>query len=1509
MTEEGEELNPKLGELIKTLTGVDLTDANGEFRSTYDILVEIGEQFDKLGSKEQALLLEEIAGKNQANTLSAIFKNLQQIPKAYETLQDSAGSAAKEQEAYVESLSGKINSLQQNISGIWNDLVNRGAVGSGIDMLNGVVSAVRNVMDAFGSLNSIVGAVAFGFAAFTEKGRSMISSIVEMTPGLHRVNNLFDDMTKKLNKKAKVVANDVAITKGLISANKASGESFAGLSLKLVGYNAKLAATKVGILAVKAASVALNAALTGVLSMAVSFGVSKLAEFVDGLYTTKAELREMNEEFRSVNESSVSLSELVSEYKELANTMKNTSSISSEYSEAEKRIKSVEDQLIEAYPQLNDLLKQNTKAKWENVEAIQEMTDKELEAAKAQAWVSLDNNKVNNYSDVAEDIAKYQELIDKRREYTDLLSQGKKKTIGSNVEIGDKALDVSDELERTNKAIDEYEKKLQTVYMALQLVGEENGFKGSLSSLKEVLGITTEAMKETREATDNLGSGFGNAAVDAEVLKNSINGISNNLSLLNTMIEEFEEYGNLTQDTYLKVLTSGEEELIALLADSDKFLERAYEKRKQYLDSLGEDAKNLIGSSYANQYGDNTYIDEDSLKYTFENITDMANSMANEINDSIANINVDTLGDNLKDVFSDIITESDVLSENLQNGIKEYVLSSINAAEQSAEAIVSAEEAKQEASAMWKNAEIVGLAEMVGANASQYEADVVNWANAVLSKDAENIAWSDNVYKFVSDMVAYSNGAYSDDVTNWAIAVGNKDLRNVQMVNSVMSSIAKMILANQQNYSADTVAWANAINNKIANNSAMCNTVSQKMADAINNMIDNYGADVNQFRQAIVEKARMYDIFQTNVISAEKNNNTKTTTYTVHTNKAWKEEQQKVLDKIVNEVSSNYQSRPVTGINVGSSGVGSVENPDTSKDKGTAKEVSDMEDVVDRYYALNNALKKVENAISDVETELETKTGKDRIALIEKEIKLLNDKRNALINIRNEQQNELMELRNSLAMSGFGFDADGQISNYTSNLSRLVANANSLTGEAKENAIKNVQGIVKQLEQYTSLLLTDIPDITNQINGITGSVSDLREEIDQIIEDTTFFTKDFIDRYYELNNALKQVENQLNAISTAMKNADDNKLVELLDKQIELYIKQGEALAALKKENVAELNELGKELYNAGFVFNSDGTLSNYQQQIDKMVQAANNITDGKKQEKEIERINSLIESIEKYTDLLLNDIPNIKNDMDDLANSVIDSQKEIANVLSKQKDEYIDNLKKETEALKQEVERRKEILQKQWEQEDTADELAEKQQKLNELEDQLTLALRTGDEELIKNIREQITAAQKEINDFIRDEERDYISDRFNEDLDKLDEDLNNKIDKINEKLSDKELLNLVQSGVRDLTEVLNNIENGSKGVRSAFAAIGTTISETWINALDTFVDKLNSISDINLGFNVGSKLGDVMKGFNREVNITQGNLIVQGNITEDILPMVQGMIDTANNNLIRDINAAFSR
>ena len=64
-----------MGELVKTLTGVDLTDVNGEFRNTYEVLSEIGQVFDTLNSKEQALLLEELAGKNQVLKASYVEKS------------------------------------------------------------------------------------------------------------------------------------------------------------------------------------------------------------------------------------------------------------------------------------------------------------------------------------------------------------------------------------------------------------------------------------------------------------------------------------------------------------------------------------------------------------------------------------------------------------------------------------------------------------------------------------------------------------------------------------------------------------------------------------------------------------------------------------------------------------------------------------------------------------------------------------------------------------------------------------------------------------------------------------------------------------------------------------------------------------------------------------------------------------------------------------------------------------------------------------------------------------------------------------------------------------------------------------------------------------------------------------------------------------------------------------------------------------------------------------------
>ncbi len=1514
VAEEGEELNPALGEMVKTLTDVDLTDANGEFRSTYDIIREIAGVWDQLGTKEQTLLLEEIAGKTQANVLAAVIQNVETLTDAYDVLGNSAGSAAAEQEAYMDSIAGKANALQENIRGIFYDLIDTNAVKDSLDIINGLIEGFRNFTGVFGSLPTIIGVGTLAFTAFNSKGREVASMIGDMLPGYNSLINNMNKFTVKLNEKIKKQQDDIESTKKLITANKQTGDSFAMASAKLAGYNAKLIATKVSMVAVKTAATLMNAALTAGLSLLVSWGINALIDFADGLIRTKEELKELNEEFNSAFSDEANISQLTEEYRGLAEQLRRTSEGTEEYSRITNRLTAIEKDLISLYPELKDAINQDTDAKWENVESIEALTKASLESAKAQARVVLGKNKVSGIDDIQEAIKAYEELHKKRKEYSDAFDRGQSTVATVRHSNGGVLWTKSTEkaLDSVNNKIKDSETQLKAYYNAIKTLGSDGygKFGGSLSLLEEALGITDVEVDNLSDSVGELGQEFSDAAVGVDKLSESFGSMTQPIKMLRDMISEFQEYGGLTDDTYLDVLESGNSSLIALLADSENFLSNAETLLGQLETAQSDAAKNLIEAAAAEQGMFQGVID--GANEASQAVTESAEIQANAISKT-NEMSTEELGGQYQTLVNSVLEALNVTGTAAQeiemailDSVRRYVEAGNQLYAQDVDNSLSAVKAKESASEMWLNEEIQKLASTIVQFKDQYDADLVNWANDVMNKQAINKTYTDDVLSQIANMLTLNASNYSADTVNWASALSNKSANNVKMVNNIIQNIAQMILSNAKNYNADTVNWAKAITNKSNNNAGLCNNITSSMANVVNNLAVQYGTDAENFSKSITSKMKNLDDFVRKANAANSDidaitgadvnvNNNK-----VPTSSGW-----------YSSTSSSYVPGKVSGVTTsGGNYVGSVGNPDKESGKGSSgKDVADLEDLSDRYFDVSNALQKVENQIAAVETELESATGKDRIALLEKEIKLLNDKRNALINVRNEQQKELAELKNILANQGFNFASDGQISNYTAVVDRLVANANKLTGEAKEKAIANVKEIVEQLNRYTDLLLKDIPDISNQINGITGSVSDLRDEIEQIIEDTTLFSKDFIDRYYELNNVLKQVENELNSISVAIKNADDNSLVELLDKQIELYIKQGEALAAIRQENIKELNELGKELAAAGFEFKEDGTLSNYQEIIDKMVSNANKITDGKKQEKAVEQIEKLMETIEKYTDLLLNDIPEITDDMDDLANAVIDSQKEIADVLAKQKDEYIKNLKKETEALKEEVERRKSILEKQWEQEDAEDELAEKQKKLNELEDQLTVALRTGDEELIKNIREQIAEAQKDLNDFIRDQERDYISDRFDEDLDKIDEDLENKLEEIEEKLSDEELLNLVQSGVRDLTEVLNKIENGGSSVRKVFSAIGTTISETWMDALDSFVDKLESISDLNIGINLESKLDEVKNGFNKVINITQGNLIVEGNITEDILPTVQSMIDVANNNLINNINEAFFR
>ena len=102
------------GELVSALTkyNVALTDANGEFRSTYDIIADIAAMWDKLSTMEQAALANSIAGVRQQSVFYSLVEQFQEASGAMDDMANSAGTLQESYDTYMESTTAHINQFK-----------------------------------------------------------------------------------------------------------------------------------------------------------------------------------------------------------------------------------------------------------------------------------------------------------------------------------------------------------------------------------------------------------------------------------------------------------------------------------------------------------------------------------------------------------------------------------------------------------------------------------------------------------------------------------------------------------------------------------------------------------------------------------------------------------------------------------------------------------------------------------------------------------------------------------------------------------------------------------------------------------------------------------------------------------------------------------------------------------------------------------------------------------------------------------------------------------------------------------------------------------------------------------------------------------------------------------------------------------------------------------------------------------------------------------------------------
>ncbi len=172
-----------LTKTMKTPGGISLfTDENKtEYKSTYQLMKDISEIYDDLTDKQQAELLEKLAGKRGGQVVGSLIGNFEAVENALENMENASGSADREMGKIQNSLAYKINAFKQTWVGMAQELLNRDDVGKFIDNLT---KASENFEAPAKSLGEILSTLMYTLNIFADVIGGIVDIFGESTPFL-----------------------------------------------------------------------------------------------------------------------------------------------------------------------------------------------------------------------------------------------------------------------------------------------------------------------------------------------------------------------------------------------------------------------------------------------------------------------------------------------------------------------------------------------------------------------------------------------------------------------------------------------------------------------------------------------------------------------------------------------------------------------------------------------------------------------------------------------------------------------------------------------------------------------------------------------------------------------------------------------------------------------------------------------------------------------------------------------------------------------------------------------------------------------------------------------------------------------------------------------------------------------------------------------------------------------------------------------------------------------------
>jgi phage tail tape measure protein, TP901 family, core region len=602
-----EEDGTKVNDVAKALgtIGVQLVDAQGNFRNFGTVLDEVGGKWSGLDSRTKAYIATATAGSYQSARFLALMDDYGQSVDLYKGALDSAGISTEKFNLYQESTQAHLNKLKTALEGLWTNTFDSKTMRSVIDSATSLISSLGGIAKQFGGINTVV-----------------------------------------------VIATTALLTfnRGL----RMSALSAFGIDLKAVAL-----ATQVftgSTIAARVAVFALQATMTLGLSVAIAGVVAGLTHLLNKYQEQKELNQQIAEQNKTIanswNTQKDKVNELVSKYEDLQKATKNGSIFADQ--EQEDKYKKTIDDLATLMPNLVQSIDDKGNKHLKNAEAIKAELDVAKQLADIENRKTKDNaqdsfkEKINEINTYKEEIANIQAemgiggdmLTDSftgmvtKTSYTSaqlaefqtrILNLQQKITSAADVTREDISGLVQALLSINGVKIDDnISSQLQSIVASLSLDGlNEQEIYDKSVTIKNLLADLNNLKSSTNNANSNelikhikeLGTSIGLTDVQVKELIHSLNSVPN---------------ANPSLDEQRKAAADAKDEILSL-ADAMKILENSANATADEMDNFyksvaqGRDKITLVNQAQI-ELKKNGYLSIDTLQKltkNFEGFTDV----------------------------------------------------------------------------------------------------------------------------------------------------------------------------------------------------------------------------------------------------------------------------------------------------------------------------------------------------------------------------------------------------------------------------------------------------------------------------------------------------------------------------------------------------------------------------------------------------------------------------------------------------------------------------------------------------------------------------------------------------------------------------------------------------------------------------------------------------------------------------------------------------------------------